>query len=68
MILRIIYIYKVSYETAISLRPDFAIAHGNLASCYYDMRDYDKAISLFRYAISLEPNYPDAYNNLGNYL
>lgn len=24
------------YQTAIKLRPDFAIAYGNLASCYYD--------------------------------
>jgi len=55
-----------SYKSAIKLRPDFAIAHGNLGSCYYDIGDYAAAIKSFNYAIQLEPNYPDAYNNLGN--
>jgi len=44
---------------------DFAIAHGNLGSCYYDLGDYGSAIKAFNYAIQLEPNFPDAYNNLG---
>ncbi|CAN0348796.1 unnamed protein product, partial [Ectocarpus sp. 8 AP-2014] len=56
------------YQTAIKLRPDFAIAYGNLASCYYDCGCQDLAIKTFRYAIQLEPNFPDAYNNLGNAL
>jgi tetratricopeptide (TPR) repeat protein len=54
-----------SYRSAIKLRPDFAIAHGNLGSCYYDIGDHAAAIKSFNYAIQLEPNYPDAYNNLG---
>jgi len=53
------------YQAAIKLRPDFAIAHGNLGSCYYDLGDYTSAIKAFNYAIQLEPNFPDAYNNLG---
>lgn len=31
-------------------------------------RCHDLAIKTFRYAIQLEPNFPDAYNNLGNAL
>ena len=31
-------------------------------------RCQDLAIRAFRYAIQLEPNFPDAYNNLGNAL
>ena len=31
-------------------------------------RHQDLAIRTFRYAIQLEPNFPDAYNNLGNAL
>lgn len=31
-------------------------------------RCQDLAIKTFRYAIQLEPNFPDAYNNLGNAL
>jgi protein O-GlcNAc transferase len=56
------------YQQAIKLRPDFAIAHGNLGSCYYDLGDFTQAIKCFNYAIQLEPNFPDAYNNLGNAL
>ena len=48
--------------------PDFAIAHGNLGSCYYDLGDFTNAIKSFNYAIQLEPNFADAYNNLGNAL
>ena len=48
--------------------PDFAIAHGNLGSCYYDLGDFNNAIKSFNYAIQLEPNFADAYNNLGNAL
>jgi protein O-GlcNAc transferase len=53
------------YQTAIKLRPDFAIAHSNLGSCYYDLQDFTSAVKSFNYAIQLEPNFPDAYNNLG---
>lgn len=31
-------------------------------------RCHDLAVKTFRYAIQLEPNFPDAYNNLGNAL
>ena len=61
-------IYNRIVQTSIKLRPDFAIAHGNLGSCHYDRGDIDAAIRSFKYAIQLEPNFPDAYNNLGNAL
>lgn len=32
------------------------------------LRCHDLAVKTFRYAIQLEPNFPDAYNNLGNAL
>ncbi len=35
---------KAAYQEAIRLRPDFAIAHGNLASCFYDEGDMKTAI------------------------
>ncbi len=84
---------KSAYQEAIRLRPDFAIAHGNLASCFYDEGDMKTAVRcviprvvlprvggicrsclhialcvsrLYKHAIQLEPNFPDAYNNLGN--
>lgn len=62
------FVYNCIVQTSIKLRPDFAIAHGNLGSCHYDRGDIDAAIRSFKYAIQLEPNFPDAYNNLGNAL
>jgi tetratricopeptide (TPR) repeat protein len=32
----------------------------------YDLKEYDKAISDYHEAISLDPNYAAAYNNRGN--
>ncbi|OQS05600.1 UDP-N-acetylglucosamine-peptide N-acetylglucosaminyltransferase, partial [Thraustotheca clavata] len=71
-----------AYKKAIALRPEFAIAHGtllstpsvssqisgNLAGSYFDANQVELAITTYRTAIQLEPNYPDAYNNLGNAL
>lgn len=57
---------KATYQEAIRLRPDFAIAHGNLASCFYDQGNYRRAIHSYKHALQLEPNFPDACNNLGN--
>ena len=56
------------YKAAIEIRPDFAIAHANLAACYYDKKLLSEAVSTFKHAIQLEPNFPDAFNNLGNAL
>jgi tetratricopeptide (TPR) repeat protein len=39
-----------------------------MGSCLYDKGDIESAIRSFKYAIQLEPNFPDAYNNLGNAL
>jgi tetratricopeptide (TPR) repeat protein len=53
-----------SYLQAIRLRPDFAIAHGNLASIYYEQGQLEQAIATYRNAILLEPTFVEAYNNL----
>lgn len=53
-----------SYLQAIRLRPDFAIAHGNLASIYYEQGQLEQAIATYRDAILLEPTFVEAYNNL----
>lgn len=39
---------------------------GNLASCHFDGGKMDAAVRSYKHAIQLEPNFPDAYNNLGN--
>ncbi len=53
-----------AYLQAIRLRPDFAIAHGNLASLYYEQGQLEQAIATYRDAILLEPTFVEAYNNL----
>ena len=35
---------KAAYEQAIRIRPNFAIAHGNLASCFYDEGNMEMAV------------------------
>ena len=56
---------KRAYKRATALRPDFAIAHGNLASCLYDEGDLKAAIRQYKHALQLEQDFPDAHNNLG---
>jgi len=36
-----------------------------LADCLRHIKRYDDAITLYKYAISSQPRYPEAYNNLG---
>lgn len=42
---------KAAYVEAIKLRPAFAIAHGNLASCYYDEGDMVTAVKCVRVCV-----------------
>jgi tetratricopeptide (TPR) repeat protein len=53
-----------SYARAISLRPDFALAHYNLGSAYEDVLQYDKALVEYQTAIQADPQIYLAYNNL----
>ncbi len=53
-----------SYTRAISLRPDYAVAHYNLGSAYEDILQYDKALVEYQTAIQADPQIYLAYNNL----
>ena len=59
---------KQAYLTALQLRPNFAIALGNLGSVYYEEGSMEDAIRTYKRALELMPNFPDVYNNLGNAL
>jgi tetratricopeptide (TPR) repeat protein len=37
------------------------------ASCHYDLGNLKEAIRCLKYSIQLEPNFPDAHNNLGKF-
>ncbi|MBI9044714.1 MAG: tetratricopeptide repeat protein [Anaerolineaceae bacterium] len=54
-----------SFEQAISLFPDEARAHFNLASTYEALHDEDKAIDEYQLALELENDFWPTYNNLG---
>jgi tetratricopeptide (TPR) repeat protein len=53
-----------SYQRAISLAPDYALAHYNLGSAYDDILQYDKALVEYQTAIQNDPRIYFAYNNL----
>ncbi len=53
-----------SYQRAISLAPDYALAHYNLGSAYDDILQYDKALVEYQTAIQNDPQIYFAYNNL----
>ena len=50
-------------STAITLRPDYAIAYNNRGLAYYKQNKYAKAVGDFKKAIQLNPNDVVAYNN-----
>src|SRR5262249_15787512 len=53
-----------SYERAISLNPDFAVAHYNLATAYEDVLEFDKAQAEYQAALRSDPKFYFGYNNL----
>lgn len=57
-----------SLPRALSLSPNHAVVHGNLACVYYEQGLIDLAIDTYRRAIELQPHFPDAYCNLANAL
>ena len=56
------------FETAVSLKPDYAEAHFNLGVALKVSGRPNLAIESYKKAIALLPNYLGAHNNLGNAL
>ena len=54
------------FNTAFSIKPDYAEAHFNHGIILKGLNRIDEAIESYQNAISILPNYPDAHNNLGN--
>ena len=52
------------YEHVALLQADSAEAHANLASCYKDAARQDAAITSYRRALALRPDFPEAFANL----
>jgi tetratricopeptide (TPR) repeat protein len=57
-----------SYKKVLALDPNYAPAHINLGTLYYNQSDYDLAEEYYRKAIECDPRYALAYFDLGNVL
>lgn len=53
---------------ALSIRPDYAEAHNNLANAFKSKGDLVEAIAHYKRALVLKPDYAEAHNNLGTAL
>ena len=58
----------ISFEKAISLKPNYADAHNNFGNVLKAQGRIAEAIGSFNKAILLRPNYTEAYKNIGNAL
>ena len=57
-----------NYNKVLELDPDYAPAHINLGTLYYNRGDYRQAEKCYRKAIELDPKYALAHFDLGNVL
>jgi predicted TPR repeat methyltransferase len=55
-----------SYNTAVSIKPDYAEALYNMGNALRAKLLFDEAIKVYKKAIKIDTNYLDAHNNLGN--
>lgn len=53
-----------SYQLAIRLNPDYAVAHYNLGLSYEDVQEFDQALSEYQTALVADPKLYLVYNNL----
>ena len=57
-----------AYHKVLEIDPNFAPAHINLGTIYYNCQDYEQAEAHYRKAIECDPRYALAYFDLGNVL
>ncbi len=57
-----------NYNKVVELDSNYAPAHINLGTLYYNRGDYEKAEGCYRRAIELDPRYALAWFDLGNVL
>ena len=57
-----------SYDKAIALKPDYAVAHNNRGNTLMDLKRPAEALASYDKAIALKPDVAEAHNNRGNAL
>ena len=55
---------KNCFQAALSLDPESLTVQNNYANLLVDLKEYHEAITIFKKILSLNPNYPDAAENL----
>lgn len=55
----------VAFAHALMLKPDFLPARTNLASCHFEMLDFEQAEHNYRKVLEIDPNNISACHNLG---
>ena len=53
------------YQTAIRLKPDYAMAHNNLGNALKNLGRHHEALASYRNAIRFAPDYPEAFYHCG---
>ena len=56
------------YEQALTIKPEYAEAHYNLAGTLQELGKLEAAVKSYEKSLTIKPNYADAHNNLGNVL
>jgi predicted O-linked N-acetylglucosamine transferase (SPINDLY family) len=54
-----------SFQRAVEIKPDDAVAHGNWGLALTLQGKLDEAVAHYRRALELKPDFADAYSNLG---
>ena len=55
-----------NYKEAITIKPDYAKAHFNLAGSLHDLGQLETAVQSYQKAIEIDASHTEAYNNIGN--
>ena len=57
---------EISYEKALTIKPDYDDAYNNLGVCLQGQERLSEALNSYNKAISIKPDYAEAHNNKGN--
>ena len=56
----------MSFEKALSIKPDYAEAYYNIGNALQKQSRLEEALEAYNKALAIKPDYIEAYNNMGN--